>query len=44
MDQEATYELGCVQAHDLHLVARFDPVVFPFEGYCACIGAYQAVI
>ncbi len=44
MDQETTYELGRVQAHDLHPVARFDPVVFPFESYCVCIGAHQAVI
>ncbi len=44
MDQETTYELGRVQAHDLHSVARFDPVVIPFEGYCVCIGAHQAVV
>ncbi len=44
MDQEATDELGRVQAHGFHPIAGFDAVVFPFEGYDISIGGDQAVI
>ena len=44
MDEEAADELCCGQAHDLHSVAAFYPIVFPSKGYSLCVDADEAAL